>query len=241
MRRFKNDVVEVFAGMANITAEALSRQLRAIQPIDAVHGIRLDVKEDFKKLTQLLVDRCPFLVVWEIRCDPCSNIQHLNYTAEELASIRESQYESIKGTCDSISFLKTHYGVHFLLENPWGTPFWKHPEIVKLMNLENVKLAKGSMCNFGLVGRNGHFLKKDTGWLSDLSEVLNYVAKPCEMKNVLVVMRRELRSIPDSWQKLSSMAWWMHLSIMVMKGGFLKKAFSVSIGRVVQTMAITLL
>lgn len=180
MRRFKNDVVEVFAGMANITAEALGRQLRAIQPIDAVHGIRLDVKEDFKKLTQLLVDRCPFLVIWEIRCDPWSNIQHLNYTAEELASIRESQYESIKGMCDSISFLKTHYGVHFLLENPWGTPFWKHPEIVKLMNLENVKLAKGSMCNFGLVGRNGHFLKKDTGWLSDLSEVLNYVAKPCE-------------------------------------------------------------
>lgn len=81
MRRFKNDVVEVFAGMANITAEALSRQLRAIQPIDAVHGVRLDVKEDFKKLTQRLVDRCPFLVIWEIRCDPWSNIQHLNYTA----------------------------------------------------------------------------------------------------------------------------------------------------------------
>jgi len=118
MRRFKNDVVEVFAGMANITAEALSRQLRAIQPIDAVHGIRLDVKEDFKKLTQLLVDRRPFLVVWEIRCDPWSNIQHLNYTAEELANIRESQYESIKGMCDSISFLKAHYGVHFLLGNP---------------------------------------------------------------------------------------------------------------------------
>lgn len=69
----------------------------------------------------------------------------------------------------------------FSWETLAGTPFWKHPEIFKLMNLENVKLAKGSMCNFGLVGRNGHFLKKDTGWLSDLSEVLNYyVARPCE-------------------------------------------------------------
>ena len=135
MRRYKNDLVEVFAGMGNITAEALSRQLRAIQPIDAVHGVCLDTKEDFKKLTQLLVERCPFLVVWEIRCDPWSNIQHLNYTAEELATIRESQYESIKGMCDSIAFLKTHHEVHFLLENPWGTPFWKHPEIAKLMRL----------------------------------------------------------------------------------------------------------
>ena len=140
------------AGMANITAEALSRKLRAIQPIDAVHGLRLDVKEDFKKLTQLLVDRRPFLVVWEIRCDPWSNIQHLNYTAEALAKIRESQYESIKGMCDSISFLKAHHNVHFLLENPWGTPFWKHPEIAKLMQLQDAALSKGSMCNFGLRG-----------------------------------------------------------------------------------------
>ena len=99
---------------ANITAEALSKGLNAIQPIDMVHGVKLESKEDFSALTQLLSERRPFLVVWEIRCDPWSNIQHLNYTKEELAQIRQDQYVSIKGMCDAIQFLKDKFNIHFL-------------------------------------------------------------------------------------------------------------------------------
>lgn len=35
------------------------------------------------------------------------------------------------------------------------------------------------MCNFELRGREGMLLKKDTGWLTDVEEVLHQVAKPC--------------------------------------------------------------
>lgn len=176
LRGYKHDIAEVFAGMANITAEALARGLNAIQPIDMVHGVKLESKEDFSVLTRLLAERRPFLVVWEIRCDPWSNIQHLNYTQEELEKIRQAQYVSIKGMCDAIQFLKEKFNVHFLLENPWGTPF---PEIQKIMQLQDAKLSRGSMCNFELRGKDGMLIKKDTGWLTDLDEIGSKLALPC--------------------------------------------------------------
>ncbi len=99
--------------MANITAEAVSRGLSAIQPIDMVQGVQLESKEDFSVLPGLLSERKPFLVVWEIRCDPWSSIQHLNYTKEELEQIQESQCVSIKGMCEAILFSKDRFNIHF--------------------------------------------------------------------------------------------------------------------------------
>ena len=179
MRKFQHDVVEIFGGFANITAEALEQGLRALQPVDSIYGVSLVKASDYKKLCDLLRDRRPFLVVWEIRCDPWSNINHLNFSAEELEALRAEQYESLKGMCDTIIKLHEELGMHFLLENPWGTPFWDHPQITRLMNLPHVALRKGSMCRFGLRGKEGHLIRKHTGWLSDLSELLDELALEC--------------------------------------------------------------
>ena len=178
MRTYNYDVVEIFGGMSNITTEALRCGLRALQPVDMSFGVRLDDRKDYKMLTQLLKERRPFLVVWEIRCDPWSNINHLNYTAEQLTALRESHYESLAGMCDSILELYQE-GIHFLVENPWGTPFWTHEQIMRVRALPEAKLEKGSMCNFGLRGKEGKLIRKDTGWLSDLEEVLHQIARPC--------------------------------------------------------------
>jgi len=179
MRKFQHDVVEIFGGFANITAEALEQGLRALQPVDSIYGVSLVKASDYKKLCDLLRDRRPFLVVWEIRCDPWSNINHLNFSAEELEALRAEHYESLKGMCDTIIKLHEELGMHFLLENPWGTPFWNHPQIERLMNLPHVTLRKGSMCRFGLRGKEGHLIRKHTGWLSDLSELLDELALEC--------------------------------------------------------------
>ena len=70
MRSYQYDVVEIFGGMSNITVEALQCGLRALQPVDMVHGVKLDDKKDYKVLTKLLKERRPFLVVWEIIMNP---------------------------------------------------------------------------------------------------------------------------------------------------------------------------
>ena len=178
MRNHRYDIVEIYAGMANVTAEALERGLRALQPVDAVHGIRLDTKTDHQRLRQMLKTHRPFLILWEIRCDPWSNINHLNYTLEELEVIRAEQKLSLHEMRLTIEELQP-LGCHFLLENPWGTPFWQQDDIQKILQLPGVQLKKGSMCQFGLRGKEGLLLRKDTGWASDLEEVLNQVAVPC--------------------------------------------------------------
>lgn len=70
MRSYQYDVVEIFGGMSNITVEALQCGLRALQPVDMVHGVKLDDRKDYKVLTKLLKERRPFLVVWEIIMNP---------------------------------------------------------------------------------------------------------------------------------------------------------------------------
>jgi hypothetical protein len=87
-----------------------------------VYGVKLDDRKDYKVLTKLLKERRPFLVVWEIRCDPWSSLNHLNYTADELQALRDSHYESMAGMSESIIELYED-GIHFLIENPWATAF----------------------------------------------------------------------------------------------------------------------
>ena len=174
LRRHSFDLVEIYAGMANISAEALSQGLRVLQPVDLVHGLKLETRKDHEMLREILKDRKPFLVVWEIRCDPWSNIQHLNYTEDQLETIRSSQKLAIEEMCKTIKEMRP-LGCRFLLENPWGTPFWQQEDIQQLLQLEHVQLVCGSMCNFGLRGRNGLLMQKKTGWCSDVDAILKNV------------------------------------------------------------------
>lgn len=182
LRRHSFDLVEIYAGMANISAEALSQSLRVLQPVDLVHGLKLETRRDHEMLREILKDRKPFLVVWEIRCDPWSNIQHLNYTEDQLETIRSSQKLAIEEMCKTIKEMRS-LGCRFLLENPWGTPFWQQEDIQHLLQLEHVQLVCGSMCNFGLRGRNGLLMQKKTGWCSDVDAILKNVGIPCNQQH----------------------------------------------------------
>ena len=159
-RRHQVDVVEIYAGFGNITAEALQQGLRALQPVDQVHGILLESRQDHVRLRDLLTARRPFLTIWEIRCDPWSHINYLNYTKEELQVLRETQRLPMSEMARTIRELHEE-GCHFLLENPWGTDFWRQPEVMSIMNLPGADLRKGALCNFGLRGGQGLLLKKD--------------------------------------------------------------------------------
>ena len=58
--------LEVFAGMASITDEALSRQLRAVQPIDAVHGV---CQGGFQETDSTVGRSLSFLGAWRGKFD----------------------------------------------------------------------------------------------------------------------------------------------------------------------------
>ena len=178
LRRHGCDLVEIYGGFANITEEGLKQGLRVMQPVDKVHGISLETQADHQQLRQLLHRQKPFLSIWEIRCDPWSRIQHLNYDHDELEVLRDQHRLALREMAKTIVELY-HEGCHFLLENPWGTEFWEQDELRPVLELPGVQLRKGSMCNFGLRGGHGQLLRKDTGWASDLEEILTEIAIPC--------------------------------------------------------------
>ena len=178
LRHHRCDLVEIYGGFANISAEGLQQGLRVLQPIDKVHGINIESKSDHQQLRRLLHQHRPFLTVWEIRCDPWSRIQHLNYDHDELEELRQQHRLALREMAETIVELY-YLGCHFPLENPWGTDFWQQAELQLVLALPGVQLKKGSMCNFGLRGGDGQLLRKDTGWASDPPEILNEVVIPC--------------------------------------------------------------
>ena len=96
LRQHRLDIVEVYGGFANITVEALARGLRAGQPVDRIHGISLESRSDHRWLRSMLLEWKPFLTVFEIRCDPWSNIQNLNYDSAQLQVLRDAQKMPLK-------------------------------------------------------------------------------------------------------------------------------------------------
>ena len=79
MRKHRADVLEIFGGIANITACALQEGLRALQPVDEVHGLPLYTKQQFQRLEELTFCWLPFLTVIEISCTCWSKLTGLNY------------------------------------------------------------------------------------------------------------------------------------------------------------------
>ena len=180
MRRFLVDLLEIYGGTAEITAQALQAGLRALQPVDRVYGLNLQSRSDFDKLEALVLRHRPYLLVYEIPCTAWSNIQHLNRAPHELQALRDQQGLAIQRMVRLIKKARQAYAGHFLLENPAYTDFWKHPSVQHLQQLPGVDFQVGCMCAHRLMDPAGRLLKKPTGWMSDLPLVLAQVAKPCQ-------------------------------------------------------------
>ena len=159
-RRYRTDLLEVYGGEAGVTQRALQRGLRALQPVDAIYGMRLDGRADHVRLRNLILDNKPFLVVYEIACAAWTHIQHLNYSPAQLQALRLEQDQAIGEMVKTIVAAEEEYGGHFLIENPAYTDFWKHPAMLKLSAKNNVTFRVGHMCAFRPRDKDGLLMKK---------------------------------------------------------------------------------
>ena len=181
LRRHKVDLVEIYGGHANITARALECGLRALQPIDKVHGINLDTHEDHVWLRSLMRKWSPFLTLIEPECRLWSPLTNLNYYWRpwELQELRQAAQLTVEEIADHIREI-VHDGRFFLLENPHFGDFWKQPAMLKLMQELDLHYDFGHMCAYGLRGKHGGLMKKPTGWLSNHPVLLKSVTKKCD-------------------------------------------------------------
>ena len=168
LRRHKVDLVEIYGGHANVTARALECGLRALQPIDKIHGINLQTKKDHQWLRSMLRQWSPFLTLIEPECRLWSPLTNLNYhwRPEELAQLRQDAQMTIEEIAklveDTIQDER-----YFLLENPHLGALWDQPAMQRLQQRHNLCFDFGHMCCYGLRGKQGRLIKKPTGWLSN--------------------------------------------------------------------------
>ena len=162
LRKHQYDLIEIYGGTGNISQAALQAGLRVLQPIDHTTGVDLRRGPDHDALRQLLVRWKPYLAVWEPPCTAWSPLQRLNRTQEEIRELQREEEVRLNKMVDTILELWQH-GCHFAIEDPAFTKFWKHPRIRRLGQLPGVHFAVGSMCSFGLTGRAGGLIRKNTG------------------------------------------------------------------------------
>ena len=180
LRRSKADLVEIYAGHGNISEYALGKGLRVLQPVDKVFGTELNTKEDFDWLIQSLSYWKPLLTVVEPECRLWSSLTNLNYfwRPDELAQLRDEAQVTVEGVARLLRN-SLDDGRLFLLENPHAGKFWSQPAIVKLVNDYQLFYDYGEMCMYNLRGRDGHLIRKPTGWLTNKAELLQAVNCKC--------------------------------------------------------------
>ena len=72
------------------------------------------------------------------------------------------------------------YGGIFVFEHPLTSKAWEEPELQRLMKKDNVFLARGDQCCFGLRALNGKFYKKPTGWCTNSETISEALGQTCD-------------------------------------------------------------
>ena len=145
-------------------------------------GIKLDGRGDHARLRGLILAHKPFLVIFEIACAAWTHIQHLNYSHEQLQTLKLEQGQAIREMVRTIVAVDEDYGGHFLIENHAYTDFWKHAAMLKLSPGTVLSFVLGTCApstSETLRDKDGLLMKKPTGWLSDLPSILDAVGQPC--------------------------------------------------------------
>ena len=72
------------------------------------------------------------------------------------------------------------YGGYFVFEHPVTSKAWSDRVLQQLMMREDVVLAKGDQCMFGLQSKTGVPRRKSTGWCTNSSEIAEMLTVKCD-------------------------------------------------------------
>ena len=140
------DVMELYAGYADITFLAHEYDLHALEPFDLLYDKDMNRRRDRQAWRHARKEYKPLLVVVETECTDWNIFnENLNYRGKdrmhELHARRELQYplveEGIKACYDQI-----YDGNFFLVENPAASRIWELPRLQELATRDDVYVVQ---------------------------------------------------------------------------------------------------
>ena len=143
----KIDVMEMFAGAAEITHRAPSFGLKSLQPLDFEYGLDLSLEEHQQTWADAQRRFKPLVIIAGIECTKWIIMnENMNYLGrgrmDELRELRAAERPLVTFTTDACWQQLTD-GNFFLLENPAPSRLWELPEVHELMVHPEVYVVRG--------------------------------------------------------------------------------------------------
>jgi hypothetical protein len=176
----KIDIMEMFAGNAEITHLAHRYDLKALQPFDLKYGIDLLKKGNRDLWKQSQTKYKPLVVVVETDCNPWNIFnENLNYAGrdrmDELNELRNQHRPLVKLGVNAC-WQQIEDDNFFLMENPPGSRFCELPEVQELMIRDDVYLVRGHSGAYGGTNSHGEPIKKTYQCLTNSKELADAVS-----------------------------------------------------------------
>ena len=180
-------VAEVF-NPGRFTKESPKHKLIPGQAFDLELGndlLKAGTRQEVRRYVQGVK---PGLVVISPPCTMFSIMQNMNHKRNRRRGHAHARFIFQK-LCEAKVLLRfgeeiaetvMSYGGIFVFEHPLTSKAWEEPELQRLMKKDNVFLARGDQCCFGLRALNGKFYKKPTGWCTNSETISEALGQTCD-------------------------------------------------------------
>ena len=180
-RSFQFDLVEIFAGSSMVTFRgARYHGMRVLQPIDLKFGYDLRDEKQKRWLLGMLDRYRPRLAVVAFPCRLWSVLQrNTNYLHDKgkLERLRNQERPFLQ-LVEEIFERQQGRGAHALAENPAGADSFREPPLQRLRDRYFESTA--SMCQYGLRGKLGGLMRKQTRFLATSPLLLEGLQRQCD-------------------------------------------------------------
>ena len=165
LREERADLLEIFAGSANMSAAFADARKAVLRPRDLVYG------DDFKdpgcrEAILQEVDRYRPRLVW--CAPPCTHWcawSRMNYGKEERKKLRRKDKDFLD-FIDELFVRQRQHGGHVIVENPKGSDIWDAPVLRRWAGDPSVAFFSADMCSYNMRTLDGEdLMKKGMGFL----------------------------------------------------------------------------
>ena len=178
-KRPKVDILETFAGAANIARRCPKYHLTAAHPMDYNTGWDLSKPTHQLQVEQTLDELTPFILIQGIDCkDWCLLQDNTNYVRRKILLLmrRAKARKMLKAVC-KWCHKQAAAGRYFLLENPLTSRIWNEKDIQDLLKLPNVEFAACHAGAYGATNSKGQMIKKGHRFLGNCPMVLHRLTR----------------------------------------------------------------